>query len=288
MHNDETTLPGCLRMVTLNAMRRIRAERFTFKLDWKPHPDFKKERVTDVDCATELYIREYLGTQFPGVPIIGEEDKTSWLAEAPQSYITVDPIDGTDAFVRMESGGYGPMIAFVTEGRVVAAVIGDVMSGETYVRDAIGRVLRYEGPQWDAPCVTLRADAGLSLKDQFVLCGLRESRYSPRFRQLISAPQDGGLFRDMNIDSGSIGLRTARLWKGSVGGMIMKPRIATPWDDTPTVGMTKALGYVYLRLENGRLELFDPGLLTFPARVDYDSLIIHESRIDELREWESA
>lgn len=280
-----------LRSAVRNIIPRIRGRRFSFAVEWKHGSQGAPERVTAVDREMEEAYRRHFSQAFPGVPIIGEEDGVAWSGPAPETYITVDPIDGTDAFCRKESAGIGTMVAMVSGGRVVAAAIGDVMTGEIYDMPALREGVERLEPSWpgDPKTVALSIDPAMTLKKQYALCGMRESRYPERVRQFIANTEDGGLFHGINIDSGSIGLRAARLWKGSVGALVMKPRKMTPWDDTPVIGLSKSLGFVFLRLgPDGRFQEFEPEISPVPVPMNHETIIIHRSRLDELREWEAT
>ena len=60
------------------------------------------------------------------------KDSLSETQVGEGSYITVDPLDGTKAFIRRQSHGVGTMVAMVEEGQVVSAYVGDVNTQEIY------------------------------------------------------------------------------------------------------------------------------------------------------------
>ena len=71
--------------------------------------------------AQEVYLK-LLRECFPDHGIVAEEDALSIPARnGVTGYFTVDPLDGTKAFIRRRSHGIGTMIALVENGRVVAA-----------------------------------------------------------------------------------------------------------------------------------------------------------------------
>src|SRR6185503_21353335 len=61
---------------------------------------------------------------------------------------TVDPLDGTKAFIRRQSQGVGTMVALVDDGRVQSAYIGDVNTQEIYgfrpASSSVHRISEYE------------------------------------------------------------------------------------------------------------------------------------------------
>src|SRR5262249_16949173 len=84
--------------------------------------------------AQEVYIRS-LRECFPDYAIVAEEGGTVPLAAGPVrsgAFFTVDPLDGTKAFIRRQSHGVGTMVALVEQGQVVSAYIGDINTHEIY------------------------------------------------------------------------------------------------------------------------------------------------------------
>ena len=76
--------------------------------------------VTDADLASDRLIRAALGERFPDDPILTEEgiDDPARLV-SPRCWI-VDPIDGTDQFIR-RTGEFDVLVALVVDGRPVVA-----------------------------------------------------------------------------------------------------------------------------------------------------------------------
>ena len=81
--------------------------------------------------AQKIYVRS-IKECFPSYGIIAEENSLSETQVGEGSYITVDPLDGTKAFIRRQSHGVGTMVAMVEEGQVVSAYVGDVNTQEIY------------------------------------------------------------------------------------------------------------------------------------------------------------
>ncbi len=76
--------------------------------------------VTDADLAADRVVRALLAERFPADPILTEEgvDDAARLTSA-RCWI-VDPIDGTDQFVR-RTGEFDVLVALVVDGRPVVA-----------------------------------------------------------------------------------------------------------------------------------------------------------------------
>jgi hypothetical protein len=76
----------------------------------------------------------------------------------------------------------------------------------------------------------------------------------------------------------------ARLWKGEVGAAMIPPGFETPWDSTPIIGISLALGYSFLKAssdERGWVK-YDPTVPQQVTRRDHDTLIVHQTNLQEL------
>ncbi len=268
-------------------MAFIREKRFSFVRQDKVGLDGDVDIVTDIDREAQRMYRSRLALLTPHFGMIGEEDGLSVKCryEGHDVYWTNDPIDGTEAFGRRQSHGVGTMLALVADGAVVAACIGDICTGERYSYGPD------DGGAWRIDSSGSRMALGLyparPLSEHLVLLGQRPELYSKATQHMIGLRANGGLFKYMEIDKGSIGIRMARLWKGEVGAVVLKARHETPWDDTPLVGFCKKLGFKFLKQDgSGRFEEFAPKLVESPRKVAHETLIVHESRLGDLRQWE--
>src|SRR3989344_2450191 len=113
------------------------------------------------------------------------------------------------------------------------------------------------------------------------------SVYSPSAEFLIERISNGvGLFKSYEIESGSIGIMMARLWKGEVGGMLLAPCYETPWDRCPVYGINKRMGFVGLNADKfPDIEVVNTPNTREGIPRDFDLLIVHESRIEEVEEY---
>ena len=145
--------------------------------------------------AQEVYLK-LLRECFPDHGIVAEEDALSIPAtNGVTGYFTVDPLDGTKAFIRRQSHGVGTMIALVEDGRVVAAYVGDVNTQEIYgYRYGSGRVHRiteFETAEELVAKASVTADRYILLRDP-------ESAYSQQSRAII------GRFKSFEVEGGSM------------------------------------------------------------------------------------
>ncbi|MCB9765419.1 MAG: hypothetical protein H6739_36935 [Alphaproteobacteria bacterium] len=282
--------PHVIGTLMKEAVRRaivaIRAQRFTFEAEVKGRrASGKPDLVTNADHEAQRVYIKLLRDWFPTYGIVAEEDALSVpCTHGPHDlWFTVDPLDGTSAFVRRQSHGVGTMLALVRDGQVIAACVGDVMTQEVYALRPDSTVVFRISEFGFAEALSIDAERPLS--KQHVLLRERPAAYAPRTRRVL-APE-GGLFQDIETTSGSIGISIARLWKGEVGAAVFLPYRNTPWDTCPVIGLSRALGFVFLRLDpdGGPPTLFELPVTTEPYHMDHELMLIHQSRLDEVAAW---
>ncbi|MEQ1561494.1 MAG: inositol monophosphatase family protein [Nitrospira sp.] len=261
----------------------IRNERMIFEATTKESYSGNMDDVfTSADKkAQDIYLRTF-SECFPSCGVIAEED---YLAINPSgdctAYFTVDPLDGTKAYVRKQSHGVATMVALVDNGDVLSAYIGDVNTNEVYgYRPGSDKVFRITNLD------TFEDLGGANKFDSLskTHCLLRKplERHSPTTQNLVKE------FKDYEIMGSSIGTWFARLWKKEVGALFLEPDWETPWDSTPVIGISKMLGYVFLRPEGDDSRGFvwteyQPRIIKEKERREHDSLIIHRENLHLLK-----
>lgn len=266
-----------LKELVRRAMLVARRHTLTFEVNQKVGYSGEMNDVfTNADCETQAVYVKSLKECFPGIGIIGEEDALVVpSASGNDAYFTIDPIDGTKAYVRRQSHGVGSMIALVIRGEVVAAYIGDVCSGEIYGfrpdSSSVWRITNlemYERLEANPSSIRFRT-SHLLLRD-------REKDHGETARQTMDC------FNGISVDGGSIGIWMARLWKREVQALILKPSWETPWDSTPVVGISRKLGYMFLRPVGSWWESYEPSCLREKEWRGHDTLVLHRNDFDEL------
>jgi len=269
------------------AIEAIRAERFAFEVHAKEgHGGEMDDIFTSADKAAQGIYVKMIREAFPGYGIVAEEDHLHVDADPEIGmYFTVDPLDGTKAFERRQSHGVGTMIALVRDTDVIAAYVGDVMTREVYgFRPESSKIHRISENGFGR---MLCADELKPLAKQNILIRERPERHSPLVKRMIALPDEAGLFKDIEIATGSIGVSTARLWKGEVGAVLLKPKFETPWDCAPVYGICKQLGFeMFVQNQSGDWWM-DGDWRAFDRTrpIDHEQLIIHRSRVAELMDW---
>ncbi len=269
------------------AMRHMLRLRFKVELEEKGiKADGSTDWVTRADTECQEIIVKLLREHFIdqlGWGLICEEEGLRLPCQVPDAniYFTVDPIDGTSAYGRRVSHGFGPMLSLVQNGEVVAVCIGDATTGELYYyrpnSDKTHRLIRVGD---EVEVVPLAIDPDRKLARQYLLLRNVPAKHGDIVKEMCL-----DLNRGVSVAEGSIGLSMARLWKGEVGSCVLNAQKITPWDDTPIIGMSLRLGFHFYYIRAQKIDRFVPKPsqdITFaPCHV----LVIHSSRHDELQEW---
>ena len=268
-----------LKELVRRAIIVIRAEKLTFEVSVKEGIAGRMDDVltTADQAAQDIYIRSIVEC-FPHAGVIAEENSLKVeCSDRSGYYFTVDPLDGTKAFVRRQSHGVGTMISLSLPGKFVSAYVGDVNTQEIYgFRPGsykVHRITEFHNNE------TLTYD-DRDLADSYVLLRDPESTYSSLSQDLISR----GL-KNQLVDGGSIGIWFARLWKGEVGALLIDQSIETPWDSNPVNAISLKLGFRFLRpsARGNNWELYTPR----PIKRNYDrkheTLVVHRNALSQIR-----
>lgn len=265
----------------------IQNNRFKFEIEEKMGYEGKRNDVrTTGDEKANLAAIKKLQKSLPFFGLISEETGTTFDEnDCPMSYFTIDPLDGTRAYLRRQSDGFGPMIALVQNGEVIAAYVGDAMSEEIYgyhpESGSVHRISDFNQGE------SLRDAHQKSLTGNYII--LRDNPYdlSRTAQKMFGLRKRNRLFGGININGGSIGLSMAKLWKGEFCAAILSTRVLTPWDMTPIIGICKKLGYIFLEIIDSEhtfreLNIDPPQRVT---KLKKEILVIHESNLEELFLW---
>ena len=257
------------------AIVAIRNERQVFEVTAKRGYSGEMDDVlTSADARAQGIYLKSIQECFPSFGVVGEED--SLLIEPREgftAYFTIDPLDGTKAFVRRQSHGVGTMLALVQDGVVVAAYIGDINTREIYGfrpgSRSVYRISEFEIAE------KLSGNTLGSFRDAYIL--LRD----PRDAYSFVAAQCVDQFKSVIVEGGSIGIWLARLWKGEVAAALLPPSFETPWDLTPIFGISDTLGFAFMRpkADDSGWERYRPAILREKYQRTHDTLIIHKSAL---------
>ncbi|TSC62497.1 MAG: hypothetical protein G01um101448_601 [Parcubacteria group bacterium Gr01-1014_48] len=270
-------------------MKVIRRERFNFEVYAKSGHSGKMDDVyTDPDKAAQaIYVRG-LRECFPTYGIAAEEDGLSIpCTHELNIHFTVDPLDGTRAFIRQQSHGIGTMLSLICSGTVLGAYVGDVMSQEIYgSRPGSRNVWRFDESDRYTKPEKLIVKTSVPFEKRYVLLTDSHYKHSLFTQQLIEPLEHGGLFKGYNVMNGSIGTNMAQLWKSEVAAMVLQPHVETPWDFCPTYGISKKLGLVFCKIDQGSKSLIPYEPLVSPIKRfrPFEVLVVHENYVERMND----
>jgi len=115
-------LQNCFRRVSPLIMDRAGKSDFTSKKDGSP--------VTNTDSEVEEIIFKSMDSNFPGFPVFGEE--SGYGDSLPQACWLVDPIDGTDSFIK-NIPTFTSMAVLIVNEEAVACVIYNFSTSDMFV-----------------------------------------------------------------------------------------------------------------------------------------------------------
>jgi histidinol phosphatase-like enzyme (inositol monophosphatase family) len=99
--------------------------------------------VTAADKAIEEFLRAQIAAHYPDHGIMGEEYGTTPAKNGCAFSWTLDPIDGTRAFMT-GLPTWGTLIALTHEGQPVVGALGQGFTGERFIGTAHGSFLRHQ------------------------------------------------------------------------------------------------------------------------------------------------
>jgi fructose-1,6-bisphosphatase/inositol monophosphatase family enzyme len=163
---------------------------FTDKQDGSP--------VTDTDVEIEKALQAALASNFPGMPVFGEE--TGYGDDLPAAFWLIDPVDGTKSFIEGVPT-FTSMAVLIEDGEAIASVIYNPSSDDMYVAQK-GKGAYKNGTRLDLRAVPLPHIA--LCKEQF--CEEITTMLQPKGVVCTAAPSGGGYGFTMVLD----GLAAAR------------------------------------------------------------------------------
>ena len=116
--------------------------------------------VTDADEEAEKLILAELAREFPGVPVVAEEEAAAGrVAQVGARFFLVDPVDGTKEFVK-RGGEFTVNIGEIVDGKPVAGVVLAPAIGRLFAGDENG-AFEFHGDEARPMSARVPADDGL-------------------------------------------------------------------------------------------------------------------------------
>lgn len=198
-------------------------------------PEFKEDRsvVTEWDVKVEDALRSALKKEFPDIGFVGEEtgkhgnEKTYWL---------VDPIDGTNSFVRGIPTCTN-MAALIDDGQVIASVIYD------FIQDKLYTAIKGEGAFCNDEKISVNKTRELGSFIAYALSSIT------KFGLLQEAGREMGV--RVLLPIGSAGHAYIMLAEGKIDGVISFGSRDGLHDNAPGVLLAEEAGATMLQYDNG-------------------------------------
>ncbi len=256
------------------AIKAIRKKRFRFEAETKINPAKAFDLLTDADLLAQAIIADGLRKRFPNAGLVGEENLR--FPSKNGVTFTIDPLDGTKAFVRQESGSVSVMIGILYEGRVVSAFIGDVWTQEIfYFRPnslKTHRLIDFDYPvrlQPYNPDEQHKRSSILFREDPYLIPDFNFATLREKFTKYF-------------IEAGSIGITFTKLLKGEAHALFLHMTHYTPWDAVPVIGLAQQLGYQFFALKAGRFQPYQFEFRLEEYSIDERFLVCHPALVDRL------
>ncbi|PSQ15467.1 inositol monophosphatase [Halobacteriales archaeon QS_8_69_26] len=208
----------------------------------------KTDFVTRADREAQQRVEEVLEEEFPDDEVVGEEDRERSAVPEEGAAWVIDPIDGTNNFVR-GLRIWATSVAAVVDGEPVAAATAMPALGDTYVSDADGTYRN-----GDRVAVSDRTDPEtFSVVPTIWWSRDRRAEYTAAAREILER------FADMRR-FGCAQATMAMVADGTLEGAITNV-VTNPWDTVAGVHMVRQAGGVVTDLEGDRWRHDDRGLV---------------------------
>ena len=231
----------------------VAADRFRTDLDVE-HKNGKTDVVTQADRDAQTAVVDVIRERYPDVAVVGEEDEE--LKDVPDTgpAWVIDPIDGTNNYVR-GTRVWGTSVAAVRDGEPLAAATNLPALGDVYWTD--GETTYRDG---ERVTVSTRSDPEACVVTPTMWWDFDERDEYGRACQAI-ADRFGDLRR-----MGCAQAELAAVAEGSLDGVVTNLR-ASPWDTVAGVAMIRAAGGTVTDLAGDRWRHDAVGLVASNGRV---------------------
>jgi myo-inositol-1(or 4)-monophosphatase len=230
--------------------------------------DGKTDVVTAADRDAQRAVRDRIREAYPDDPVVGEENDLPTTVPPDGPAWIVDPIDGTNNYVR-EFPTWVTAVAAVVDGEPVASAIVAPELGDTYVAGDDGftrnetqlTVSDIDNPDSAAVCPTLWWPRD------------RRDEYSDITTAILT---DFGDIRRY----GSAQLELAMVASGTLDGVVSNIR-ANPWDTVAGAHLLRQAGGTVTDLRETRWQHDSTGLVGSNGRIHEDLLSAARKADDE-------
>ncbi len=178
---------------------------------WEPGYQFK----ADADRTAHATLERQLKAMSPAIPVISEEDPSSFTDQRPDTYWLIDPIDGTASFAH-GFDGFVTQAALMREHRPVLAAVYAPASDELFLAQENGGATCNGRP---LRVVSRPLNEG-TLTDNYP----EPRAIAAELMRVFDIPN--------YLESGSIGLKICRVAQGRAD-LLVKDVVVRDWDVAP-------------------------------------------------------
>ncbi len=186
--------------------------------------------VTRADREADALVREGLVRAFPGDAVLSEETPDDLARLAAERLWLVDPLDGTEEFVRHE-GEFAVMIGLAVRGEAVLGVIHLPLENRTVIG------ARGEGAWEIGPGDRRRLVIGPPVGRSGPVVAISRSHTGPRTRRLVEL-----LRPERVIRSGSVGRKAVLVVRGDADVYVGLGRHSRHWDACAADAIVRGAG----------------------------------------------
>jgi len=225
--------------------------------------------VTEADRRAEAVILRALGTRWPGVPIVAEEEASAGrIPSVSESFFLVDPLDGTREFLA-RNGEFTVNIAFVQQGWPAAGLVYAPAIGQIFLGGAGGAwraAVRDDMPAGLAPIRVRPAPSAVTVVASRANCGAETHRWLERF------PIGAFVSRGSSLKFCMLAAGEADLY----------PRFGRTmeWDTAAGDAVLRAAGGTTLTLDGKELTYGKRGRLDLADFANPDFVALADKRLD--------
>lgn len=265
-----------------SAIQEIQKQSNGFEVWNKENESKSNDYVTSADYAAQQIYTTMIAKYNSDAGIIAEENG---LRQEPQNgsniYYTIDPLDGTSAFVRKQSDGIWTLFGKIDKwtNKIIAAYIWDVMTGEIYYYDKNSNDV-------------IRSNIRQNYQNQILkyqnrtkkrLLSLDDIRELPEWADKITKPQ---WYRDsIWVSNGSIGTNMAKLRKWEVDAVLLKSWYRHPRDEVPYIWIWWIMWYTSINIQENwevsHITNLDEDMTINSRQIEYQ-LIVHKEELDDV------
>lgn len=202
--------------------------------------------VTQADHQSHLLLKEGLGQLTPEIPVISEEDKSSWIIKNPYYWI-IDPLDGTKGFIH-KTGEFCINIALMKNNRPLFGLIHSPLTHETFYGYR-GKAWRHSQGKSDLIHTRIPPPEGMTL----LLGG-----YGKKFKD-----QEDFFLKDypiIEIKRTRSALKFCHIAMGHAD-IYVRFEACSEWDTAAGQALVEAAGGIMTKLEGAPFVYGKPGLI---------------------------